>query len=108
MLAKSAPSTAALPNAAEPRLRRQLLFAHATATAVNAGKIAVMHNPLALNWAQWLALLRYLGPELIHLMRQPSVRAAAQDSMLDADLRSLVWSTRHLAEPDAPFWPTGV
>lgn len=80
----------ALPDAAMPRLRRQLLFGHATAAAVNAGKVAVLQNPLALNWAQWLALLRYLGPELAHLLHEPAARAAARDDMLDADLQLLL------------------
>lgn len=79
----------ALPNAAQSRLRRQLLLGHATAAAVNAGKIALMQNPLALNWAQWLALLRYLGPELADTLRRPGLRAAAQDELLDADLKAL-------------------
>jgi hypothetical protein len=77
----------ALPVANIPRLRRQLLLGHAMAAAVNAGKVAVMSNPLALNWAQWLAVLRYLGPELLHLARAPVLRAAAQDKLLDGDLR---------------------
>ena len=48
-----------------------------------------MQNPLALNWAQWLALLRYLGPELAQLLGEPGLRAAAQDKLLDADLQVL-------------------
>lgn len=88
-LHEGCPLKDALPNAALPRLRRQLLLAHATAAAVNAGKVALMQNPLALNWAQWLALLRYLGPELAQLLGEPGLRAAAQDKLLDADLQVL-------------------
>ena len=58
---------ASLPDAAVPRLRRQLLVGHAAAAAVNAGKVGVLQNPCALNWAQWLALFRYLGPEVVSL-----------------------------------------
>ena len=47
-----------------PRLRTGLLLAHSTAAAINAGKIAVTQNPLAMNWAQWLAFFRYLLPQL--------------------------------------------
>jgi hypothetical protein len=54
----------ALPVASNPRLRTSLLLAHGVAAAVNAGKVAVTRNPLALNWAQWLALFRYLMPQL--------------------------------------------
>ena len=80
----------ALPDAAMPRLHRQLLLGHATAAAVNAGEVAVTQNPLALNWAQWLALLRCLGSELGHLLCEPAACAAARDEMLDADLQSLL------------------
>src|SRR5437764_3673689 len=54
----------ALPVANNPRLRTSLLLAHAVAAAVNAGQVAITQNPLALNWAQWLALFRYLVPQV--------------------------------------------
>ena len=60
---------ASLPDAAMPRLRRQLLLAHATAAAVDGGKICITKNPIALNWAQWLAVLRYLVPEIEYSIR---------------------------------------
>ena len=48
-----------------PKYRSMLLSAHAIAAAANAGKVAVMQgNPLAVNYAEWLALLRYLIPSL--------------------------------------------
>lgn len=48
-----------------PKYRSMLLSAHAIACAGNAGKIALMQgNPLAINYAEWLALLRYLVPSL--------------------------------------------
>lgn len=54
----------AIPLASNPRLRSQLFLAHAIAAATNAGKIYVTQNPLSLNWAQWMALTRYLVPQL--------------------------------------------
>jgi hypothetical protein len=54
----------ALPLANKSRLRSQLFLAHSVAAAVNAGKVAVMGTPLAVNWAQWLAFFRYLLPQL--------------------------------------------
>lgn len=96
---------AALPDAGIARLRRQLLLAHATAAAVNAGKIAVLQNPLALNWAQWLSLLRYLGLELAHSLRTSAVRAAAEDKLLDIDLKALSLGAQHLGTVPVPFWP---
>ncbi|WP_259201837.1 hypothetical protein [Arhodomonas aquaeolei] len=53
-----------LPTASEPRLRTMLLLAHGVASGVNAGKITVTRNPLALNYPQWLACIRYLLPHL--------------------------------------------
>ncbi len=48
-----------------PKYRCMLLSAHAVACAGNAGKIALMQgNPLAINQAEWMALLRYLVPSL--------------------------------------------
>jgi hypothetical protein len=45
-----------------------LLLAHALAAAINAGKVAITQNPLTLNWAQWLALFRYLLPQVHWLL----------------------------------------
>ncbi len=58
----------AIPNAAVPKLRRQLLVAHSVALLVNAGKVYFTQNPLSLSWAQILVFLRYLLPELGFLL----------------------------------------
>ncbi|MCB2155190.1 hypothetical protein KQI84_09905 [bacterium] len=48
-----------------PKYRSMLLSAHAIACAGNAGKISLLQgNPLAINYAEWLALIRYLLPSL--------------------------------------------
>ncbi|HEX9870448.1 MAG TPA: hypothetical protein VGC99_18020 [Candidatus Tectomicrobia bacterium] len=48
-----------------PKYRSMLLTAHAVAAAGNAGKIALMQgNPLAINQAEWMAVIRYLIPSL--------------------------------------------
>lgn len=48
-----------------PKYRTMLLSAHGIATLANAGKIALMQgNPLAINYAQWLACIRYLIPSM--------------------------------------------
>ncbi len=42
-----------------------LLSAHAIASASNAGKVYLRAgNPLAINYAEWLAFLRYLVPSV--------------------------------------------
>lgn len=38
----------------KPKLQTMLFTAHAIATAVNAGKVAITENPLTLNLSQWL------------------------------------------------------
>ena len=49
--------------AANPKYRNMLLFSHSIAAAGNIGKIALYHgNPLAINYAQWLTLTRYMIP----------------------------------------------
>lgn len=48
-----------------PKYRLMLLTAHAIAALGNTGKIALMQgNPLAVNCAEWMALVRYLIPSL--------------------------------------------
>jgi hypothetical protein len=48
-----------------PKYRTMLLMAHGIATLGNAGKIALMQgNPLAINYAEWLAFIRYLIPSI--------------------------------------------
>ena len=49
----------------DPKYRTMLLSAHAVASAANAGKV-ILHqgNPLAVNYAEWLALIRYLLPSM--------------------------------------------
>jgi len=50
------------------KLRRQLLLAHSVATLINAGKVSVTQNPLALSWVQALAFIYYVMPELALLL----------------------------------------
>ena len=51
--------------ASYPKYRTMLLFAHGIATLGNAGKITLLQgNPLAVNYAEWLAFIRYLVPSL--------------------------------------------
>jgi len=51
--------------ASNPKYRSMLLAAHGIATVGNLGKVALQQgNPLAINYAQWIALFRYLLPSL--------------------------------------------
>jgi hypothetical protein len=48
-----------------PKYRSMLLCSHSIAALANAGKVALYQgNPLAINLAEWMALLRYLVPSL--------------------------------------------
>ncbi len=48
-----------------PKYRTMLLTSHAIAAATNIGKICLNEgNPLAINYAEWIALFRYLVPSL--------------------------------------------
>ena len=49
----------------DPKYRTMLLVAHGIATLGNAGKIVLMQgNPLAINYAEWIAFTLYLYPSL--------------------------------------------
>jgi hypothetical protein len=51
--------------ASNPKYRSMLLTAHSIACAGNVGKVALMEgNPLAINYSEWLAFVRYLVPSL--------------------------------------------
>lgn len=51
--------------ASHPKYRTMLLMAHGIATLGNVGKIALMQgNPLAINYAEWMAFIRYLIPSI--------------------------------------------
>jgi len=74
----------AVPMANHPRLRTQLFAAHAIATATNAGKVYVMKTPLAINLAQWMALARYLIPQL-HWLLISKEQARSKHIQLDIE-----------------------
>ena len=78
--------------AKSPKYRSMLLSAHAVAAAANAGKVYMAAgNPLAVNQAQWMALVRYLGPHMkywlfdkhrLRLEHMDGIAEAAWDDLL--------------------------
>lgn len=82
-----------------PKYRSMLLSAHAIACAGNAGKVALMQgNPLAVNYAEWLALTRYLVPSTKYWLfdkarlqreRMEGISEAAWNDLLSASDRLL-------------------
>lgn len=85
--------------AAHPKYRAMLLAAHSIATLGNAGKIVLMQgNPLAINYAEWLACIRYLVPSLkywifdqhqLRLEHMEKINSAGWDSLLNDNDRLL-------------------
>lgn len=74
-----------VPTASSLKLRRQLLLAHSVATLINAGKVCVTKNPLAISWPQALAFLRYVMPEMAFLIYG---KEAAKSKMVEDEIIS--------------------
>ena len=47
-----------------PKLATMLFLGHSAASAVNAGKVAFTENPMAINYAQWIAFTKYSYSQL--------------------------------------------
>lgn len=47
-----------------PKLATMLFVGHSAAVAVNAGKVAFMKNPMAINYSQWIAFAKYSYTQL--------------------------------------------
>ncbi len=59
----------------KPKLATMLFIAHTSATAINAGKVAFTHNPMAINYPQWLAFGKYAFSQLRWiLINKPELR----------------------------------
>lgn len=60
-----------------PKLAIMLFLGHSAATAVNAGKVAFTENPMAINYAQWIAFMKYSYSQLKWaVMEKPAMRDA--------------------------------
>ncbi|MCQ2294602.1 MAG: hypothetical protein MJZ67_03015 [Bacteroidales bacterium] len=58
-----------------PKLATMLFVAHSAAAAINAGKVYFSHNPLAINYPQWLAFARYSFKQLKwNIYQKPDLR----------------------------------
>lgn len=57
------------------KLATMLFIAHASATAVNAGKVYFTQNPVAINYPQWIAFAKYSYSQLKWaLLEKPTLR----------------------------------
>ena len=84
--------------ASHPKYRSMLLMAHSIATLGNAGKISLMQgNPLAINYAEWLAFVRYLIPSLKYwAFDQRRLRMEHLEGINDAGWEQLLQSSDQL------------
>jgi hypothetical protein len=73
-------------------LQSSLLLAHSVAAGVNAGKVAITNNPLSVNAAQWMALARYMIPQLHWTMVGKSkARSLLVEQKIEEDFCELRW-----------------
>lgn len=85
-----------------PRFRAMALAAHATAAAINAGKVAIYHgNPLAINYAQWLRFFHAAFQWVEVKLRLPSdvLTGHARANLMALDEG---WAGLDLADPSFP------
>ncbi len=75
-----------------PKYRSMLLAAHSIAALGNVGKIILMEgNPLAINEAQWLALIRYTIPSVKYwVFEQHHLRLEYLNQMKESEWNMLV------------------
>lgn len=60
-----------------PKLSTMLFIGHSVATAVNAGKVYFIKNPMAINYPQWVAFAKYSYKQLKWvLLEKPELRDA--------------------------------
>ncbi|PRT63019.1 hypothetical protein C6A33_06430 [Streptococcus anginosus] len=70
-----------------PKLGTMLFIGHSAATAVNTGKVYFTKNPMAINYAQWIALAKYLYQQLKWiLLEKPNARDAYVRGILYEEL----------------------
>ena len=81
-----------------PKLATMLFIAHAGATAANAGKVYFTHNPVAINYPQWIAFAKYTYSQLKWaLLERPALREAYVRGKINEDLDDV------LSEAEATF-----
>ena len=74
-----------------PKLATMLFIAHAGATAANAGEINFTHNPVAINYPQWIAFGKYSYSQLKWVMfEKPALRDAYVRGKINAELDTVL------------------
>ncbi|MCR4555437.1 MAG: hypothetical protein K5766_01345 [Alphaproteobacteria bacterium] len=76
-----------------PKLATMLFIGHAAATAINAGKVYFTHNPLAINYPQWLAFAKYSYSQLKWtLIQKPELQDQYITGRLNEELSEVLLS----------------
>lgn len=77
--------------ASRPKYRSMLLMAHGIATAANAGKVVLTKNPLAVNYAEYMAFIRYLILSLKYwLLDQQHLRLEHMEKINESEWNDLL------------------
>ncbi len=76
-----------------PKLATMLFIGHSAATAINAGKVYFTHNPLAINYPQWLAFAKYSYSQLKWtLIQKPELQDQYITGRLNEELSEVLLS----------------
>ncbi|WP_026893379.1 hypothetical protein [Lacrimispora aerotolerans] len=71
-----------------PKLATMLFIAHSGATAINAGKVYFTKNPMAINYPQWIAFVKYSYKQIKWVLLEKSeARDAYVSGKLYDDLK---------------------
>lgn len=73
-----------------PKLATMLFLGHSAATAVNAGKVAFTENPMAINYAQWIAFTKYSYSQLKWaIIERPAIKDAYVTGKIYEELKEV-------------------
>ena len=73
-----------------PKLATMLFLGHSAATAVNAGKVAFTENPMAINYAQWIAFTKYSYSQLKWaIIERPAMKDAYVTGKIYEELKEV-------------------
>lgn len=73
-----------------PKLATMLFIAHASAAAINAGKVYFKKNPLAINYPQWIAFARYSYQQLKWIvLEKPDARDKYVRGIINGELSTV-------------------
>lgn len=74
-----------------PKLATMLFIAHSAASAINAGKVVFVQNPMAINYPQWLTFAKYSFKELKwSISEKPALRHKYVTKEIDSELNDVL------------------